>query len=253
MPFFQVGYMRQITASSPRPDPAAVFGALAPFMGVVLVWAVLMVAGYCALYVAAVDAVAGRPVSMARAWLAVVRPRWLGTLVLSWLAFMGGMLCCILPGIYVGLLLSFALAVMTEEGVFGTAALRRSAELARYNPTGQFGEDPRFQVFLVAFVGWIISYVVSFVVQLPFIVVQQVLMFRSVASGQKVDPVELMSRLAWLQVPGTVLGMLAQVAVQLYVAFGLALVYFGVRRRREGIDLEAAIESLGQRSPEPLP
>jgi hypothetical protein len=38
--------------------------------------------------------------------------------------------------------------------------------------------------------------------------------------------------------------MLAQVAVQLYVCFGLVLHYFDVRNRKEGGDLEAAIAGL---------
>lgn len=65
------------------------------------------------------------------------------------------------------------------------------------------------------------------------------------------DPNALLydARWLWFQVPATLLGSLAQSAVVLYLSFGMALLYFDVRRRREGDDLEAALDELGGRPP----
>ncbi len=58
----------------------------------------------------------------------------------------------------------------------------------------------------------------------------------------------MMDSLLWLQVPGAVLGSLAEVAVTLYLSFGLTLLYFDLRRRKEGDDLEAAVAALEARA-----
>jgi hypothetical protein len=42
------------------------------------------------------------------------------------------------------------------------------------------------------------------------------------------------------------LGTLAQLLMQLYISFGLALLYFDLKLRREGDDLEAQIQQLAQ-------
>jgi hypothetical protein len=209
-----------------------------------VVWLVVYYLSYAVLLGAAVDAVAQRPVEMGRAWLAMVRPRTLGTLFLIATATALGFTCCVLPGIYLGLLFSFTVPVMVDEGLFGTTAMRRSADLARYNPQRAFDADPRFKVFVIVFVGFLLGYAISMLVQLPLIVVQQVMMAREIAGGRRMDPAAVMARMSLLQVPAQVLGMLTNTAVHLYVSFGLALLYVDVKRRREGSDLEAAVEQI---------
>ena len=60
----------------------------------------------------------------------------------------------------------------------------------------------------------------------------------------------LMAGLTWVQVPTGALAAMAQAAVQLYVSFGLVLLFFDTRRRKEGSDLESAIEGLAARGAE---
>jgi len=200
--------------------------------------------GYTALFVACVDAVAGRGVEMGRAWLFPLRLRVLGTLLLTFLTLGLGFIFCLLPGIYLSLLLSFTLPVMVDEDQFGTSAMSRSATLARHNPQRAFEADPRLKIFILGFVGILLSYVTNIVVQLPFIVVQQVMMFRDIAGGKAPDPVAIMGRTTLLQVPSQFLGTLVNIAVRIYVCFGIALLFFDVKRRREGRDLERAIDHL---------
>jgi hypothetical protein len=246
MPLTQARWMRHMVSGRP-PDFGAFLPDLALFiLGALLVMSVTVI-GYLALTVGAVDAVAGRALSMRRAWTALLNPRALGTMALNWLAVLLGTCLCCVPGIYVVLLLTLLVPVIVEEGRFGTAALARSAELTRYNPRRVFREDPAGHVFLILFVGFLLNYAVGFVTQLPAMVVQQVLMFRQVSSGHRIDPGEVMASLTWIQVPSAVLNAFGQVAVQIYVSFGIALLFFELRRRKEGADLEAAIESLAVR------
>jgi hypothetical protein len=227
-----------------NPSPASMMQGMAAFWLVMLGWMTVYFLSYGVLIAAAVDAVAQRPISMGRTWLFIVRPRAFGTLLLVAAATILGSFCCVAPGIYLGLLFSFTVPVMVDEGLFGIAALRRSADLTRYNPLRQLDADPRLKVFIVVFVGLLLGYVVSMLVQLPMIVVQQLIVAREIAGGRRVDPAVLMARMTWLQVPSQIFAMLTNTAVYLYVSLGLALLYVDVKRRREGTDLEAAVAQL---------
>jgi hypothetical protein len=255
LPLAQLLFLRSMPVPGQmEPSPIAMIQGFGLFIGVMVVWLVVYMLAYGALLAAVVDAVAGREVSMGRAWRLMLRPQIIGTLLLTGFAVGLGFLLCVLPGMYLALLFSLALPVMVEEGIFGTRALGRSAALTRYNPQRQLDADPRLKVFLIFFVGALLGYVVNMVVQMPFLVVQQVMMFRDVAAGNRPDPTAVMARLAWLQVPSQVLGMLVNVAIQLYVGFGLCLLFFDVKRRKEGLDLESAVARLVEsRRGHPLP
>jgi hypothetical protein len=202
---------------------------------------------YGAMFAAATDALAGREISMRRSWGLMARPRVFGTLVLLGLAVTVGFVFCVLPGLYLGLIYAFTVPVIVAESRFGTAALSRSAELARYNPQRKFDSDPRLHVFITVMVGTMLGYMINLLVQLPFIVYQQFVVFHDMAGAQKADPGEMMARLTWVQVPAQMLGMLTNTAVHLYVCFGLALLFFDLKSRKEGLDLEAAVASLVER------
>ncbi len=217
------------------------------FVFAMLVFIAVSGLGYGAMFAAATDALAGREVSMRRAWGAMVQPRALGTFLLVGFVVALGSLFCLLPGLYLGLLYAFIVPVMIEESRFGRSAMGRSSELARYNPQRQFDADPRLHVFVTVIVGSMLGYTINLLVQLPFIILQQLVMFRDVAGGQRPDPAQLMARMTWVQVPTQMLGALTNSAVYLYVSFGIALLFFDVRRRKEGLDLEAAVASLVER------
>jgi uncharacterized membrane protein len=227
-----------------RPSPGAMIQGVASFWLVMLVWLTVYFLSYAVLLAAAVDGLTQRSVAMGRTWLFILRPRVLGTLVLAAIVTGLGLMLCVVPGIYLGLQFSFTVPVMADEGLFGTEAMRRSAELARYNPQHALDGDPRFKVFVIVFVGALLGYVISMLVQLPMIVVQQLIIVREVAGGRRVDPAVVMARMTWLQVPSQIFAMLTNTAVHLYVSFGLALLYVDVKRRREGTDLEAAVAQL---------
>lgn len=227
-------------------NPALLFTGMAGFILLMFAFVVVYTLSYAALFTATVDAAATREVSMARAWRFVVSPRVLGTNLLATVTVVAGFMCCILPGIYLALLFGMTVPVMVEEGLFGTAAMRRSAELAAYNPQRSLEADPRLKVFVILFVGTLLGYGVNLMIQLPLIVLQQVMVFRDAAGGEPPDPAALMARMAWFQVPSQVMSTLTNTAVYLYICFALALLFFDLKRRKEGVDLEAAIARLAE-------
>jgi hypothetical protein len=215
-------------------------------VGVMLLSLVVLGLTYVAMVVAATDAVAGRPVSGGRAWRAALEPRLIGTMILATLAWVGGLLFCILPGIYIALILSVVIPVMANEGRFGTAALGRSVQIMRFNPSRQLGADPRLRSFVLGLTGALIGWVVGFVVQLPLMVLMMVAMLRGAASGAEADPDALFRQMAWLQVPSNIVAMVLRGLVQQYLGFGIALIYFDVVGRKEGEDLLTASEELAE-------
>ena len=243
------GLLMWAAASGRVPNNAAlVIGGTVGFVVSMLGFLVVYLLSYAVLFAGAVEATAGRDVSMARAWRFVLRPAVLGTILLSTLAVTAGFACCFLPGIYLGLLLSLLVPVMVEEGLLGTDAMRRSAELTSYNPRRSLDTDPRLKAFVILFVGTLLGYAINMMIQLPVVAVQQYLMMREMA-GESPDPASVMAQMTWLQVPSQVLGMLVSAAVHLYMCFGLALLFMDVRRRKEGLDLEAAIAHLAEPPP----
>lgn len=220
------------------------FSTMFTFAGMGLVYLLIYSLAFSVLSVAAVEALAGRPPSMARCWRFVFRPPVLGTLGLVMGLSLASMMLCFVPAFYFIPLLSFVLPVMVEEGLTGTAAISRAVELAHFNPRGRLTESPVVQMAVLIFVGWLISYAIVLLVQLPLVIVQQVMIFRGALGGEPPDPGALMSSTAWLQIPTVIIGALASVATWFYWAFGIALLYREVRRRKEGNDLAAAIEKL---------
>jgi hypothetical protein len=190
---------------------------------------------------------------MARSWRFVLQPRVLGTFVLLWIAVAVGLALLVLPGLYLILVLSLTSVVMASEGQFGFAALSRSAELVRYNPQKRFIANPKNKVAALFLIAWLISAVVGLLIQLPFTIAQNVMLARRIAAGMPADPATLAGRMLWFQVPATFLSSLVSMAVAMYTSFGLALLYFDLRRRKEGVDLEAAIASLAGKSAPAIP
>jgi hypothetical protein len=238
---------------SPSPDPAAAVVGMLGFFVVALLAGAFWGLGYGALLVAATEAQSGAGVSMGRAWRTMLRPRVLGTSVLVALSFLVGCAMCVLPGILLALLFSLAVPVMVAERIYGTTALARAAALVRENPEKRFASSPLLKVFLILVIGYVLSAAVGLVIQMPLIVVQQLVIFRSAAAGEVTDPATLMSKMTLFQVPASFLNVLAATAVQIYIAFALTLFYFDLRRRQEGSDLEAAVREMAGRQPEPPP
>jgi uncharacterized membrane protein len=242
----QIAMFETLFSADPSPDPDAMAAALVT-LGSFFALAMAMMAIYAlafgALTVAAVDALAGRPVSMGRAWTSILRPRVLLTLLLVGMASAGSLMMCILPALYVIPLLSFVLPAMIDEDLGVGEAFRRSIELMHWNPTQRLGQTPWLQAFLILFIGFVVNYAANLLVQMPFLIAQQMLILRESFSGEIVNPAE-MTQALWLQVPAVLLGSVATALTWLYSAFGTVLLFREVRRRKEAADLEEAVSEL---------
>jgi uncharacterized membrane protein len=242
--FFYMRQMVSFTRIGEVTDPAEMVVTLMQF-GLLLSGLMLVHGGaYVASMVAATDIVAGRPVEMGKSWLFMLRLRPAVTFLLVGLLVAAATLFCVLPGIYVGLLMSFIIPVMVDEHRFGMGAVKRSARLLNFNSRLSLAENPVVKLFLFIFVAWLLGAVLGMVIQLPFTVVQQIVLMRQVTEGEAPDPGALMESMSWLQIPSSAIGALVTAALYLYMSFGMALLYFDARHRREGDDLEAALESM---------
>ncbi len=238
-------------------DPWQSIARSCSFVVVSLPLSVVMLLLHAAMVVSAVDAVAGRGVSIRRALRFVVRPGVLGAQMLAMLCVLAAFVCCVLPALYVLPLLSLTLPAMAAEGLTGTAALSRSAELTRHNPQRRILTSPLVKILALIAVVVLISYLVSLVLILPMTITQGVTMMRRIAAGE--DLQRSLSGYLWWQVPLIGLSSFVTSGVYLYGSFALALLFFDLRARREGDDLLLAIAGLegtaggGPKPPPPAP
>jgi uncharacterized membrane protein len=242
-------------------DPA-VGGGLESMLGtLVLVIAAMLLVGawfvvvYGTLQVATVEALARpeAPPTLAASARVFARPRVWGTDILAWMLIGFGTLACLLPGLLLLAAWSLRLPVMVREGRYGFRALQRSWELLAHNPGRLLSRHPMLKVGLLFLLGMVLGYAVNLVIQLPAIVVSQVVMFRELAQGEAGDPAGAMKATLWLTIPSGVLAAMAQLSVQLYLDFAVAHLYFDQRRRKEGADLAAGLDQLlGAGRPSPL-
>lgn len=212
------------------------------YIGLTVVYSLLLMIAYNTMQVAAVNAVAGRPIDMKQAWRFTIQPRVLLTLFLWYLLTFAALICCCLPAVVVGPLLAFVPAVMVDEGLFIANALSRSANLTWNHPQGRWTEMPLLKVILLFVVGLLLAYAVGLVVSLPFQLPMYIDMFRKAAAGEDIVP--RVATWVWLQVPAQILNALASTAVYLYLCFGTSLLFFDTRDRKEGSDLRSQIDSM---------
>lgn len=237
-------------------DIGAMCGTFAIGGALLLLVGLWFVGVYGTMMVATTEALAGDGAapSIAACARLYARPRTWGTDLLAWTVTGFGFLFCVLPGLLLLAAWSLRIPVMAREGRFGIAALSRSWELLAHNPSRQLVRHPLLKVGLLFLLGMVLGYAVSLVVQAPALVVNQVLMFRELAQGEAGDPAGAMRATLWLTIPSGVLAAMAQLAVQLYVDFAVAHLYFDQRRRKEGLDLEASLDRLaGVMPPAPSP
>ena len=228
-------------AESPNPSPDEVFGLFAVIFPVLfIVMAVYMVA-FSAVMVACMDALDGRPVNMARAWGFSLRPKVFLTNSLVWVLTTLSALCCILPVFVVGPILTFTLPLMVHRDIYGFKAVGESIELAKYNPTERWRDSAFLHILGVLGAGVLVNYAVSMLVQLPLIVMQGVMTFRQASSGDlTTTPVPPL----WMQVPTQAMVALVTTASWIYWCFGIAALYREVLRRKDGGDLQDAIDQM---------
>lgn len=234
-------------ASGPSlPDMLSLVWSFGPVALATVLYVLMFLVVNLAMQAAMVWAVeGGHPgASPAYRWAVRVRVLWTEMLKLGLIGL--GLLCCVAPGLVLILRLWLVEAVMASEGSFGVAALKRAMKLVAHNPERRLATSPQVKVLAIALTAWLVSSVVSMAVNLPFTIVQQLIMLRGIASAEgAADPGGGFGLVLWLQVPQSLLGGLVTVAVLLYGCALTALLFVDLRRRMEGEDIEEALDALG--------
>ena len=237
----QVVWMQEYLGALESGDIARILPSLGGMGCLGVVVALVTLFAYAVLWATALDAVAGRPVSLRSRARWLFEPRVFGTVLILVLCLSLGLIACLLPGFIVASILAFVIAAMTEEKLFGTEALGRSSRMALFNPRERFLESPAFKAFVLVFVASMIAYGLSLVIQAPVALLQQLLILRDSTGGADLTGA---SRWVWISVPAQVFAGFTSAAVQLYLAMGMALLYFDTRRRVDGWDIEEALDEI---------
>lgn len=194
--------------------------------------------------VCAVDAIEGREVSMGRGWGFVLRPMVFFTQVVVAFVMGASFMLCFLPAVYMVPRLTYVVPAMYLEGLGPRQAVRRSAELIHFNPTGRLRDSSWLQTLVVVVLGVVLYYAVVTIIQLPLSLLMLFLMFRNgFFDGTAFSPEDAMVPL-WLQLPMVVITALATAFSWLYWVFATSALYRELRRRKEGDDLQEAIDRL---------
>jgi hypothetical protein len=199
---------------------------------------------YFVISVASMDALTGRKTSFWGSLAAIFTWRVFKTLLLQALALLGGLLLCFVGILVVAPLLALVIPVMTEEKLYGRAALKRSYELVAYSPTERWVDSGFFLVCGLSLVWYALTSALTSITQLPLMVAQFYLSWRHGLSGETPDPMALMNQLIWIQAPCQAASALIQVCIWLFMTFGSGILFFHLRRRKEGEDLKLAVREL---------
>ena len=206
-----------------------------------LIWSMLCL---WAISIAAVELLAGRPVSFWRALRQVFVPRVFATLMISLAINFLAMMFCFVPVLLTLPLLYVLVPVMVEEKIYGIAAIKRSVELVRFNATGRWADSGFIQASGLLFIGWAISTAIGMVVQMPFTIYQQWRIWNETLSGRTADIIQITQDMGAIQIPVQMVNVFAQLLGWFYWAISAVALYQEIRRRREGRDLEAAIPQI---------
>jgi glycerophosphoryl diester phosphodiesterase family protein len=140
--------------------------------------------------------------------------------LLNALGVLLGLLLFVLPGIWLYVAWAFATPVLLVEGLRGTVALKRSFRLVQ----GRW-----WRTFGVLLVGFILAAIISAVVEAVFLI--------GIVVGEDNDALVL--------VLSTIAGIIGLAVTTPFQAALLAVLYFDLRVRKEGFDLELLAREIG--------
>lgn len=163
----------------------------------------------------------GRSVSILSSFRAIRGRVWsfAGTMLLAGLLIALGLILCVIPGAVFSIWFTFVTQVFVLEGLSYWKSLKRSKELAR----GNFA-----RIFLITLLSNLLVLVVSFLFVLPF---QAFLLTAH-------------SRVYWFGY-GIVSGLASSLTTPILVT-ALVLLYYDIRVRREGFDIEMLAQRIGR-------
>jgi hypothetical protein len=222
----------KIPATSPNLQPGmvgAVFGGA--LVSLLLLYLMIGVA-QSATVAAVSDLYLGRTTSVAEAYGQAkgIILTVFGVMILGYLATVVGMIFLIIPGIYLACRLAVSVPVAIVEKDSAVASMERSMEL-----TKGFAGQMFLLLLLVGFVSW----AVAMVLQAP-------VMFYAFTSMMAKHQVPL-----WVSIYSYLAEYASQVVVGPIGTISASLMYYNLRVRKEGFDIQHLMNSLGS-VPRPL-
>jgi hypothetical protein len=135
------------------------------------------------------------------------------------------------PGIYLACRLALSVSVAIVEKESAVTSMERSIELTK----GNF-----WQIFLLLLLVGVLSYTVSMVLQLP-------VFFAAISAAMARRPVS-----ASVSIYQYIAGFISQTLVGPIGTISVALMYYNLRVRKEGFDIQHLMNSLNSSAPRPL-
>lgn len=219
-------FMTKMGPGTPPPDPTAMFSTMIPMFGGLL--AISLVGGVLQLFSMAASTWAvsscylgGKPTILG-CYKAVLPRIWplFGAMILIYVAMVGGFICCVIPGIVAVILTSFVSEVLVLENKGPIAAIERSYRLAAPNWV---------RVFVIGLIAFILVMVLQMAITTPL----------QIISGMSKDLAPTVMLISTL-LNGLVGALTTPVWVIVYV-----LLYYDIRVRSEGFDIEMLAAGMG--------
>jgi len=174
-------------------------------------------------------------------------PSMLFTAILSWIVIVFGMFLCLLPGLVAAILFALAVPVAFLESRSPFSALGRSVELIRSRgPRGLGSGNNSVRVLVIGLVTLVVWYALNVFASIP----QAAAMYIGMSSqGLEMTPIGPSPLpMVWM-LPLHLLGAIVQ---GLFIGITLipwAVLYFDIRVRHEGLDMEEKIYNLRSQAP----
>ncbi|GAB3896291.1 hypothetical protein GCM10028803_13720 [Larkinella knui] len=222
---YKMGFWLVQQVSSPYYIVAIIFAMLIPLLVYLTVYAHLKV----------YDRNHGEPVTVEAVWSEVQQA--LGRAVLTWLVVgilvVAATFFFIIPGIYLGVVFSLALAVVVFEDGSASTFMGRCFDLIRDKWWSTFG-----LIIIISF----IAYILSFVFTVPAAAVNMMV-------ALKLAP----SMPVYVTILTSILSTVGSVVVSSLIALSLGFQYFNLVELRDGRSILSAIDSIGSATPPPIP
>ena len=219
----------QATTSGSLQSPALIGGAVAAGIGWFFVWLLMMGITQSATVSAVSDLYLGRETTVRDSY-AKVKAKVLivvGIIVLSFLAAGAAALLFIIPGIYLWCRLAVSVPAAVVEGESPVAAMQRSMDLTR---------GSAMQLFLLLLLVGLIGYAVGMLLQIP---VFAWAFTAGLSGGHSVHSVPFA-----LNAYSLLAGFLSQVLVGPVGTISASLMYYNLRVRKEGFDIQHLLTTL---------
>lgn len=159
-----------------------------------------------------------------------------GLNIISWIFIFAGMMLFLIPGIYVSVPLSIAMAalIFKQQGI--SESIAEGFNLVK---------DNWWMSFLTLVFIWIIIYVISLIFQLPLIIYTFVKAFTSVNEGSAADMSEMFD---WVYILFSIISSLVQYIFYSIIPIGIAFLYFHLNEKKNFTGTYERIDKLGNNS-----